>query len=112
MSKRRRGGYPWWGLATVPPDPRRKTPHLVCYGQRSRYAPLEVFCAAGCIEQGKARPEDNGCRHSDVFLSSIKPWYRARARVIGQQAVPPDGGRSPGGTRTRALPPAWRPICR
>lgn len=84
--RRRRAHYPWGSIAVVPPDPGRTSSNAVIYAQRARYAPLEVYCCAECVARGKARPEDNGCRHVDQFLAAIKPWWRSRARVVGAEA--------------------------
>jgi hypothetical protein len=81
MPRRKPRSYPWGGLATVPPDPRRKSPNLLVYGQESRYAPLEVFCCNGCFTKGRTRPDDKGCRHTDWFSEQLRPWWRARMRV-------------------------------
>lgn len=78
MTKPRR--YPWVGFAGIPPDPRRKSTNLVVYGQRVKRGPLDVYCCNGCVERGKARP-DGSCRHTDIFLASIRPWWRRRARI-------------------------------
>lgn len=85
MSGKRRAQYPRGGMAILAPDPRRKSRNLVCYGQQSRYAPLEVYCANGCAEKGKARPDDDGCRHSDLFIASLKPYWQKRARPVTDQ---------------------------
>jgi hypothetical protein len=81
--------FPAFNMLIVPPDPRRKSNHLVIISQKAKHAPLEVFCSNSCIERGRARESDNGCRHTDLVLAQIRPWWRARARVVGLRQPSP-----------------------
>lgn len=77
---RRKRAYPAFEFFVVPPDPRRKSPHLVIITQESRYAPLELYCCADCVERGKAKP-DGSCRHTDFVRAALKPYWQRRARA-------------------------------
>lgn len=81
MAERKRS-YPVFQMMLVPPDPRRKSNNLVILLQPARWAPLEMFCASSCAERGKTRPTDNGCRHTDIVKSSLKPYWQRRARPV------------------------------
>lgn len=76
---RRPARYPRIQFMLVPPDPRRKSNHLVILTQESRYAPLLMFCAANCSERGRTQP-DGSCRHTDLVKASMRPYWQRRAR--------------------------------
>jgi hypothetical protein len=78
MTKR----YPTIALFSVPPDPRRKTPHLVIAACQGPYGPVELYCCAGT----KHKRTDAGCRHTDWLLPQFKRYWRQRARPVFSQA--------------------------
>lgn len=71
--------YPRSQMLVVPPDPRRKSPHVVICSQRSRHAPLDLVCCADCLNLGKA-DADGWCRHTLLVRDQLKPYWRKRAR--------------------------------